>query len=196
MGTPAGVGHRGGPSGLAASLGLSPLVSLRARRAAEPVGLGAAAAGAAPRAAGPGLTLEPLLCALARAGQLGAPYVLVRAVVGAGEHPCYSLARTVLAGSEQPEQGWLPSTSPRRVLLMEPVGVLCRPQEERQRLLQGTGVPEAVEKDLANIRSEYYSIVLPFMEAHPDLFSPRVRSLELYHQLVALVMAYRSVSRA
>ncbi|XP_040489321.1 N-lysine methyltransferase SETD6 isoform X5 [Ursus maritimus] len=37
---------------------------------------------------------------------------------------------------------------------------------------------------------EYYSIVLPFMEAHPDLFSPRVRSLELYRQLVALVMAY------
>nr|XP_013010236.1 N-lysine methyltransferase SETD6 [Cavia porcellus] len=64
------------------------------------------------------------------------------------------------------------------------------PEEERRRLLQGTGVPEAVDKDLANIRSEYYAIVLPFMEAHPDLFSPRVRSLELYHQLVALVMAY------
>ncbi|XP_044111971.1 N-lysine methyltransferase SETD6 [Neovison vison] len=64
------------------------------------------------------------------------------------------------------------------------------PEEERRRLLQGTGVPEAVEKDLANIRSEYYSIVLPFMETHPDLFSPRVRSLELYRQLVALVMAY------
>ncbi|XP_036688506.1 N-lysine methyltransferase SETD6 isoform X3 [Balaenoptera musculus] len=64
------------------------------------------------------------------------------------------------------------------------------PEEERRRLLQGTGVPEAVEKDLASIRSEYYSIVLPFMEAHPDLFSPRVRCLELYRQLVALVMAY------
>lgn len=47
-----------------------------------------------------------------------------------------------------------------------------------------------MEKDLANIRSEYHSIVLPFMEAHPDLFSPKVRSLELYRQLVALVMAY------
>lgn len=47
-----------------------------------------------------------------------------------------------------------------------------------------------MEKDLASIRSEYYSIVLPFMEAHPDLFSPKVHSLELYHQLVALVMAY------
>ncbi|XP_006863691.1 PREDICTED: N-lysine methyltransferase SETD6 [Chrysochloris asiatica] len=64
------------------------------------------------------------------------------------------------------------------------------PEEERRRLLQGTGVLEAVEKDLANIRREYNSIVLPFMEAHPDLFSPRVRSLELYQQLVALVMAY------
>ncbi|XP_010376497.1 N-lysine methyltransferase SETD6 isoform X1 [Rhinopithecus roxellana] len=64
------------------------------------------------------------------------------------------------------------------------------PEEERRCLLQGTGVPEAVEKDLANIRSEYHSIVLPFMEAHPDLFSLRVRSLELYYQLVAVVMAY------
>lgn len=74
------------------------------------------------------------------------------------------------------------------------MGFHCRPEEQRRRLLQGTGVPEAVEKDLANIRSEYYAIVLPFMEAHPDLFSPGVRSLELYHQLVALVMAYRSVN--
>ncbi|XP_070626781.1 N-lysine methyltransferase SETD6 isoform X4 [Bos indicus] len=48
----------------------------RARRAAEPVGLGAAAAGATPRDAGPGLALEPLLCALARAGPLAAPHVL------------------------------------------------------------------------------------------------------------------------
>ncbi|XP_012860646.1 N-lysine methyltransferase SETD6 [Echinops telfairi] len=64
------------------------------------------------------------------------------------------------------------------------------PEDERRRLLQGTGVPEAVEKDLVNIGSEFHSVVLPFMEAHPDLFSPRVRSLELYQQLVALVMAY------
>ncbi|XP_052022892.1 N-lysine methyltransferase SETD6 isoform X2 [Apodemus sylvaticus] len=64
------------------------------------------------------------------------------------------------------------------------------PEEERLRLLKGTGVPEAVEKDLVNIRSEYYSIVLPFMEAHSDLFSTTVRSLELYRQLVAIVMAY------
>ncbi|KAL1784868.1 N-lysine methyltransferase SETD6 [Sigmodon hispidus] len=64
------------------------------------------------------------------------------------------------------------------------------PEEERLRLLKGTGIPEAVEKDLVNIRREYYSIALPFMEAHSDLFSPTVRSLELYHQLAALVMAY------
>ncbi|XP_031196845.1 N-lysine methyltransferase SETD6 isoform X2 [Mastomys coucha] len=70
------------------------------------------------------------------------------------------------------------------------VGCPCRPEEERLRLLKGTGVPEAVEKDLVNIRSEYDSIVLPFMEAHSDLFSPTVRSLELYRQLVAIVMAY------
>ncbi|EHB09151.1 SET domain-containing protein 6 [Heterocephalus glaber] len=50
----------------------------------------------------------------------------------------------------------------------------------------GTGVPEAVDKDLVNIHCEYYAIVLPFMEAHPDLFGPSVRSLGLYHQLVAL----------
>lgn len=71
-------------------------------------------------------------------------------------------------------------------------GCRRRPEEQRRRLLQGTGVPEAVEKDLVNIRGEFCSIVLPFMEAHPQLFSPAVRSLELYRQLVALVMAYRS----
>lgn len=61
--------------------------SFRARCTAEPVGLGATAPGATPRTAGPGLTLEPLLCTLARAGLLGAPDVLVRGVGGAGEHP-------------------------------------------------------------------------------------------------------------
>lgn len=97
-----------------------------------------------------------------------------------------SLAGTALSRGES-----------RKVVIKEPgVGLSCRPEEQRGRLLQGTGVPEAVEKDLANIHSEYSSIVLPFMEAHPDLFSPGVRSLELYHQLVALVMAYRSVSRS
>ncbi|XP_051485210.1 N-lysine methyltransferase SETD6 isoform X3 [Apus apus] len=64
------------------------------------------------------------------------------------------------------------------------------PKEERTRLLQGTGIPEAVDKDLANIHMEYSSIILPFMQAHPDLFDPKVHTLELYKELVAFVMAY------
>ncbi|KAL9839326.1 N-lysine methyltransferase SETD6 [Geothlypis trichas] len=64
------------------------------------------------------------------------------------------------------------------------------PQEERTRLLQGTGIPEAVDKDLANIQLEYNSIILPFMETHPDIFDPKVHTLELYKELVAFVMAY------
>ncbi|XP_036688509.1 N-lysine methyltransferase SETD6 isoform X6 [Balaenoptera musculus] len=94
-GEPAGHGGRlrhGGPGERAArgaavrgAAGRTPIAAhllnqrsagARARRAAEPVGMGAAAAGAAPRAAGPGLALEPLLCAVARAGPLGAPHVL------------------------------------------------------------------------------------------------------------------------
>ncbi|XP_042299803.1 N-lysine methyltransferase SETD6-like isoform X2 [Sceloporus undulatus] len=62
--------------------------------------------------------------------------------------------------------------------------------EERKRLLQGTGVPEAVDRDLASIQKEHSSIVLPFMKVHPDLFSPKAHSLELYKRLVAFVMAY------
>ncbi|KAM6064730.1 N-lysine methyltransferase SETD6 isoform 1-T1 [Theristicus caerulescens] len=64
------------------------------------------------------------------------------------------------------------------------------PEEERTRLLQGTGIPDAVEKDLANIHLEYSSIVLPFMESHPNIFDPKLHTLELYKQLVAFVMAY------
>ncbi|XP_074055155.1 N-lysine methyltransferase SETD6 [Macrotis lagotis] len=63
-------------------------------------------------------------------------------------------------------------------------------EEERKRLLQGTGVPEAVDRDLANIGREHRTVVLPFLEAHPDVFPPRARSPELYRQLVAMVMAY------
>ncbi|XP_046755327.1 N-lysine methyltransferase SETD6 isoform X2 [Gallus gallus] len=64
------------------------------------------------------------------------------------------------------------------------------PEEERVRLLQGTGIPEAVDKDLANIQLEYSSIILPFMKSHPDIFDPELHTLELYKQLVAFVMAY------
>ncbi|XP_040471780.1 N-lysine methyltransferase SETD6 isoform X2 [Falco naumanni] len=64
------------------------------------------------------------------------------------------------------------------------------PEEERTRLLQGTGIPEAVDKDLANIHLEYSSIILPFMKAHPKIFDPKLHTLELYKELVAFVMAY------
>ncbi|XP_029465104.1 N-lysine methyltransferase SETD6 isoform X2 [Rhinatrema bivittatum] len=64
------------------------------------------------------------------------------------------------------------------------------PEDERVRLLQGTYVPEIVEKDLANMDLEYYTIVLPFMRLHPNIFDPKIHTLELYKKLVALVMAY------
>lgn len=63
-------------------------------------------------------------------------------------------------------------------------------EEERNRLLLGTGVAVAVEKDLINIEEEYDSIVLPFMKSHPDTFDPRKHTLDLYKKLVAFVMAY------
>ncbi|XP_063801902.1 N-lysine methyltransferase SETD6 isoform X2 [Pseudophryne corroboree] len=62
--------------------------------------------------------------------------------------------------------------------------------EERSRLLQGTGVAEAVTQDLENIEQEYNTIVLPFIERHPDVFCPKTHTLELYKRLVAFVMAY------
>ncbi|XP_054856731.1 N-lysine methyltransferase SETD6 [Eublepharis macularius] len=63
-------------------------------------------------------------------------------------------------------------------------------EEERRRLLQGTGVAEAVDKDIANIQTEYSSIILPFLKAHPEVFNPKVHTMELYKKLVAFVMAY------
>lgn len=66
-----------------------------------------------------------------------------------------------------------------------------RPKEERERLLRGTGIPEAVDRDLANIRREYTDVVLPFIQRHPKWWNPEAHTLELYTQLVAFVMAYR-----
>ncbi|XP_070763845.1 N-lysine methyltransferase setd6 [Enoplosus armatus] len=61
---------------------------------------------------------------------------------------------------------------------------------DRDRLLRGTGIPEAVDTDLANIQREYTDVVLPFITKHPDLWNPDTHTLELYTQLVAFVMAY------
>ncbi|KAM7396182.1 hypothetical protein PAMP_019243 [Pampus punctatissimus] len=63
-------------------------------------------------------------------------------------------------------------------------------KEERDRLLRGTGIPEAVDTDLVNIRREYTDVVLPFITRHSDLWNPDTHTLELYTQLVAFVMAY------
>uniref|UniRef100_UPI0037E8B477 N-lysine methyltransferase setd6 n=1 Tax=Semicossyphus pulcher TaxID=241346 RepID=UPI0037E8B477 len=63
-------------------------------------------------------------------------------------------------------------------------------KEERDRLLRGTGIPEAVDTDLVNIKREYTDVVLPFITKHPDLWNPNTHTLELYTQLVAFVMAY------
>lgn len=66
-----------------------------------------------------------------------------------------------------------------------------RSKEEREKLLKGTGVPEAVDTDLSNIQQEYNNTVLPFMRSHPELWDPEHHTLELYQSLVAFVMAYR-----
>ncbi|XP_051917910.1 N-lysine methyltransferase setd6 isoform X1 [Hippocampus zosterae] len=63
-------------------------------------------------------------------------------------------------------------------------------KEERDSLLRGTGIPEAVDKDLANIKREYRDVVLPFISKHPDMWNTRTHTLELYTHLVAFVMAY------
>lgn len=66
-----------------------------------------------------------------------------------------------------------------------------RSKEEREQLLKGTGIPEAVDRDLANIQREYTEVVLPFIQSHPERWNPAKHTLELYTQLVAFVMAYR-----
>ncbi|MFT7819240.1 N-lysine methyltransferase SETD6 [Arapaima gigas] len=63
-------------------------------------------------------------------------------------------------------------------------------KNERDSLLQGTGIPDAVDADISNIQKEYSSIVVPFMHSHSDLWSPEKHTLELYKSLVAFVMAY------
>ncbi|XP_076878154.1 N-lysine methyltransferase setd6 [Brachyhypopomus gauderio] len=63
-------------------------------------------------------------------------------------------------------------------------------KEERERLLKGTGIPEAVDTDLTNIQKEYEDTVLPFIASHPELWDPVQHSLELYQSMVAFVMAY------
>jgi len=41
---------------------------------------------------------------------------------------------------------------------------------ERGRLLQGTGVEERVERDMLRIEEDFETVVLPFMQRHPQVF--------------------------
>ncbi|KAJ8336618.1 hypothetical protein SKAU_G00378380 [Synaphobranchus kaupii] len=100
-----------------------------------------------------------------------------------------SLLMTLMWEYTSPESYWGPYLS-----LWPDLKVLDHPmfwsEEERVRLLQGTGIPEAVDTDLDNIHKEYSDIVLPFIRLHPDLWDPEKHTLELYKRLVAFVMAY------
>ncbi|KAM3869799.1 N-lysine methyltransferase setd6 [Diretmus argenteus] len=99
------------------------------------------------------------------------------------------LLLTLLYEYTSPQSHWSPYLS-----LWTDFRTLDQPmfwsEEERDRLLRGTGVPEAVDTDLTNIQREYTDVVLPFITRHPDLWNPNTHTLELYTQLVAFVMAY------
>ena len=43
-------------------------------------------------------------------------------------------------------------------------------REERSQLLKGSGVTEAVDKDLTNIEKEFNTTVLPFVKKYEDKF--------------------------
>lgn len=40
----------------------------------------------------------------------------------------------------------------------------------RENLLEGTGVGDWVSRDLNNISSDYYTLVVPLVDKYPDIF--------------------------
>ncbi|XP_064612433.1 N-lysine methyltransferase setd6-like [Liolophura sinensis] len=65
------------------------------------------------------------------------------------------------------------------------------PRAEMEAELRGTGVVEAVLRDLKSISREFETIVLPFVKKHKTIFaSTECESLEFYKKMVAFVMAY------
>ncbi|XP_060592491.1 N-lysine methyltransferase setd6-like [Ruditapes philippinarum] len=70
------------------------------------------------------------------------------------------------------------------------------PSAERKDLLEGTGVDEAVTKDLTNIEKEFKDVVLPFVRKHKNKFSQVCEDLEFYKKMVAFVMAYSFTEHA
>ncbi|XP_072291803.1 N-lysine methyltransferase setd6-like [Eucyclogobius newberryi] len=63
-------------------------------------------------------------------------------------------------------------------------------KEERDTLLKGTGIPEAVNMDLDKIHKEYSNVVLPLITKYSQYWAPDVHTVDRYTNLVAFVMAY------
>jgi SET domain-containing protein 6 len=63
-------------------------------------------------------------------------------------------------------------------------------KSERERLLSGTSLLSNVDNDLKDIQSDYDTIVKPFMQRHPEIFSKKLISFQLYQELVSFVMSY------
>ncbi|XP_076469350.1 N-lysine methyltransferase setd6-like [Babylonia areolata] len=63
-------------------------------------------------------------------------------------------------------------------------------QKEREDLLRGTGVDHSVNRDLQLLEEDFHTKALPFMQKHPQVFSPACQSLKLFTRMVAFVMAY------
>ncbi|XP_787519.5 N-lysine methyltransferase setd6 [Strongylocentrotus purpuratus] len=56
--------------------------------------------------------------------------------------------------------------------------------------LRGTGIAEAVQRDLRNIDRDYHDVALPFIKKNADLFSEEKHNLDLYKRTVSFIMAY------
>ncbi|XP_025106727.1 N-lysine methyltransferase SETD6-like isoform X2 [Pomacea canaliculata] len=63
-------------------------------------------------------------------------------------------------------------------------------REEHSNLLKGTGITEAVDRDLQFMEKEFNHIALPFMCKHHNVFGSSCQSFDLYKKMVAFVMAY------
>ncbi|CAL1537075.1 unnamed protein product [Lymnaea stagnalis] len=59
-----------------------------------------------------------------------------------------------------------------------------------EKLLRGTGVDLAVERDLKMIRDDYNKLVLPFFDRHSDEISKGQMDLDYFKKMVAFVMSY------
>ncbi|XP_048769500.2 N-lysine methyltransferase setd6-like [Ostrea edulis] len=63
-------------------------------------------------------------------------------------------------------------------------------KDEREQLLTGTGVLEAVKRDLDKIHKEFETVVSPYIKKHQGVISPGCDDLDLYKRMVSYVMGY------